>query len=163
MISPFLQTKANEGDELTVKIAMCVSFWSRYLRNKHTVRYIDNGATTASIAIHGLALNKRPDYRPDAVDKFERYLFDSIVELINNGETLISLYCDYDAEDLLSVTAKHALGSSYESKLSFSYKTNTVLDVNTKVLKYKEGYAMPLFTINRLIDSNLFVLEGDIL
>lgn len=163
MISTFLKTKVNKRDELTAKVAMCVSFWSRYLRNKDTVRYIDSGATAVSISMHGLALNGRPEYKPDAVDAFEQYLFNNIVDLIKRGETLISLYCDYDAEDLLAKAAKHALGNAYNSKLSFSYKTNTVLDVNSKVLKYIEGYGMPMFTINRLIDSNLFVLDGDIL
>lgn len=52
MISPFLQYYANvpyleskaEENELLHKVAMCVSFWSRYLRNKYAIKRVNHGS-----------------------------------------------------------------------------------------------------------------------
>lgn len=162
MISDFIQEKMNGESAVEKLVAINVSFWSRYLRNKYVVRYIDAGAPVPAKMLHGIALANRPDYSEAAVNKFEEILFSLIGDQIQQGYTRIDLRCDYDGIGMLDVASTEALGNLYDSKLSYSYKTFTSLDIVASTIRYREGHDMKSYNINNVVDSSTLFLEGDL-
>lgn len=162
MISDFIQEKVNGKDKLERLVAINVSFWSRYLRNKDTVQYIDDGAPAPAKMMHRMAMAGKPNYSEVAVSIFEEVLFRLMMEQIQHGHANIDLSCDYDARGLLAEASNEALGSLYASKLSYSYKTHTLLDIAAGTIRYSEGYNAKSYNIYNVVDSSPLFLEGDL-